>query len=58
MQLQEQRQYSPTEYLELEVICEYRNEYINGQIIPMIGGTPNHNQIAGNFYPALNFALK
>ncbi|MEH2072628.1 MAG: Uma2 family endonuclease [Nostoc sp.] len=58
MQLQEQRQYSPTEYLELEVICEYRNEYIDGQIIPMTGGTPNHNQIAGNFYAALNLALK
>ncbi|MFN6502354.1 MAG: Uma2 family endonuclease [Nostoc sp. DedQUE01] len=58
MQLQEQRQYSPAEYLELEVISEYRNEYIDGQIIPMAGGTPNHNQIAGNFYAALNFALK
>jgi len=58
MQLQEQRHYSPTEYLELEVISEYRHEYIDGQIIPMTGGTPNHNQIAGNFYAALNFALK
>ncbi|MEH2316132.1 Uma2 family endonuclease [Nostoc sp.] len=58
MQLQEQRHYSPTEYLELEVISEYRHEYIDGQIIPMTGGTPNHNQIAGNFYAALNFAFK
>jgi Uma2 family endonuclease len=58
MQLQEQGEYSLTEYLELEVISEYRHEYINGQIIPMTGGTPNHNQIAGNFYAALNFALK
>jgi Uma2 family endonuclease len=58
MQLQEQREYSPTEYLEIEVISEYRHEYIDGQIIPMTGGTPNHNQIAGNFYAALNFALK
>ncbi|MDZ8184218.1 MAG: Uma2 family endonuclease [Nostoc sp. ChiSLP02] len=58
MQLQEQRQYSPAEYLELEVNSEYRSEYIDGQIIPMTGGTPNHNQIAGNFYAALNFALK
>ncbi|MBD2729958.1 Uma2 family endonuclease [Nostoc sp. FACHB-892] len=58
MQLQEKRNYSPTEYLELEVISEYRHEYIDGQIIPMTGGTPNHNQIAGNFYAALNFALK
>jgi Uma2 family endonuclease len=58
MQLQEQREYTPTEYLEIEVISEYRHEYIDGQIIPMTGGTPNHNQIAGNFYAALNFALK
>ncbi|MBN3870587.1 Uma2 family endonuclease [Nostoc sp. JL33] len=58
MQLQEKRDYSPTEYLELEVISEYRHEYIDGEIIPITGGTPNHNQIAGNFCAALNFALK
>ncbi|WP_392534281.1 Uma2 family endonuclease [Nostoc sp. C117] len=58
MQLQEERQYSPTEYLELEVISEYRHEYIDGQIIPMTGGTPNHNQIALNLSGSLNFALK
>ncbi|MGI8504033.1 MAG: Uma2 family endonuclease [Hassallia sp.] len=58
MQLQEQRYYSLQEYLELEITLENRNEYIDGQIIPMTGGTPNHNQIAGNFYAALNFALK
>lgn len=55
---EEQRHYSPEEYLELEVNLEERHEYIDGQIIPMTGGTPNHNQIAGNFYAALNFALK
>jgi Uma2 family endonuclease len=58
MQLQEKRDYSPTEYLELEVISEYRHEYIDGQILPMTRGTPNHNQIAGNFCATLNFALK
>ena len=58
MQLQEKRDYSPIEYLELEVISEYRHEYIDGQIIRMTGGTPNHNQIAGNFYAALNIAFK
>jgi Uma2 family endonuclease len=58
MQLQEQRYYSLQEYLELEVTLENRNEYIDGQIIPMTGGTPNHNKITGNFYAALNFALK
>ncbi len=55
---QEQRYYTPEEYLELEVNSEERHEYINGKIILMRGGTPNHNQILGNFYAALNFALK
>lgn len=58
MQAQEQRNYSSEEYLELEVNSEERHEYIDGEIIPVTGGTPNHNQIAGNIYAALNFALK
>ncbi len=57
-QVQEKRTYSPEEYLELEIQSETRNEYINGEIIPMSGATPNHNRITGNFYAALNFALK
>jgi Uma2 family endonuclease len=58
MQAQDQRYYSPEEYLELEINSEERHEYIDGQVILMTGGTPNHNQIAGNFYAALNFAMK
>jgi len=54
----EQRYYSPEEYLELETAAEYKSEYYDGKIIPMAGATPNHNRIAGNFYAALNFALK
>jgi Uma2 family endonuclease len=54
----EQHHYSPEEYFELETSAEYRSEYCDGEIITMTGGTPNHNQIAGNFYAALNFALK
>ncbi|BAY64723.1 hypothetical protein NIES22_48230 [Calothrix brevissima NIES-22] len=50
--------YSPEEYLELEVNSEERHEYIDGQIILKSGGTPNHNQIVGNFSAALNVALK
>ena len=55
---QEKRYYSPEEYLEFEVNSDIRHEYIDGLIIPMTGGTPNHNQLAGNFYAVLNFALK
>lgn len=58
MQATEQRYYTPEEYLELEETAEYKSEYINGQIIPMAGGSTNHNRIAGNFYAALNFAFK
>ncbi len=58
MFITEQRSYSLQEYLEIEVESQERNEYIDGQIIPMTGGTPNHNIIAGNFYAALNFTLK
>ena len=58
MIITEQRSYTLQEYLEIEVKSQERNEYIDGQIIPMTGGTPNHNIIAGNFYAALNFALK
>ena len=50
--------YSPEEYLEWEINSEERHEYIRGEIIAMTGGTPNHNKIVGNFYAALNFALK
>jgi Uma2 family endonuclease len=58
MQAQEQRYYSPEEYLELEVASDDRHEYINGEIIPMTGGLPNHNRLAGNLYAFLNFALR
>ena len=46
------------EYLELEIASETRSEYRNGEIIPMTGGTPNHNDIAGNLYILLKSALK
>ncbi|KAM3103658.1 Uma2 family endonuclease [Phormidesmis sp. 146-12] len=59
MQATERRYYyTPQEYLELEISSEIRNEYINGEIITMTGGTPTHNQITGNLYAHLNFALK
>ncbi|MEG4486270.1 Uma2 family endonuclease [Microcoleus sp. D2_18a_B4] len=53
-----QTYYSPEEYLMLEQGAKFRSEYQDGRIIPMTGGTPNHNQIAGNFYGTLNFATK
>ena len=58
MQAEEKKHYTPDEYLELEANSEERHEYIDGEIVLMPGGLPNHNRIAGNFYAALNFALK
>ena len=54
----ETKRYSTDEYLELEIGADIRNEYRNGDIIPMTGGTPNHNDIAGNLYILLKSALK
>ncbi|MEH2338093.1 Uma2 family endonuclease [Nostoc sp.] len=45
----EKRYYTPEEYLELEEKAEYKNEYKDGEIIPVAGGTTNHNKIALNF---------
>ncbi|MBD1847132.1 Uma2 family endonuclease [Cyanobacteria bacterium FACHB-63] len=49
---------SPEEYLELERKAEFRSEYRNGEIIPMTGGTIDHNRIAGNVYAFLKYALR
>ncbi|QHU98989.1 Uma2 family endonuclease [Synechocystis sp. CACIAM 05] len=49
--------YTPEEYLALEETAEFRNEYIDGEIIPMTGGTTIHNQIAGNFYRAFPLSI-
>ncbi|GAA6620068.1 Uma2 family endonuclease [Scytonema sp. NUACC26] len=35
--------------MELEEQAEFRSEYIDGEIIPIPGGTSNHNKIALNF---------
>jgi Uma2 family endonuclease len=43
-----ERIYSAQEYLELEIASETRSEYRNGKIVPMTGGTPNHNELSGN----------
>jgi Uma2 family endonuclease len=59
MQVQSQkRYYTPEEYLELEEAADYKNEYRDGEIVPMTGGTTNHNKIALNFAANLKFALR
>ncbi|MBE9046418.1 Uma2 family endonuclease [Pleurocapsales cyanobacterium LEGE 10410] len=50
--------YTPEEYLEFEVTSSERHEYDNGEIRLMTGGTPDHNDIAGNLYILLKQALR
>jgi Uma2 family endonuclease len=52
------RLYTPKEYLELEEAADYKSEYRDGEIVPMTGGTTNHNKLAGTLYAYLLFALK
>jgi Uma2 family endonuclease len=52
------KRYTPEEYLEFEVASEIRHAYIDGEIVPMTGGTPNHNDIASNLVASLKQALK
>ncbi len=52
------RLYSPAEYLALEEKSEHRNEYRDGVIVPMTGGSIEHNTITGNILAWLKAALR
>jgi Uma2 family endonuclease len=41
----QQRSYTLEEYRQLEETAESRSEYRDGEIVPMTGGTINHNRI-------------
>lgn len=58
MQVTQKRYHTVEEYLALEEKANSKSEYIDGKIIPMAGGSANHNQIALNFSAELNFAFK
>ena len=57
-QVQTTRLYSPQEYLALETASETRNEYINGEIVPMSGRMPNHNRIIRNLCTTLTVEMR
>ena len=48
---------SLTEYFDQEILSETRNEYIDGEIIPMTGGTPTHNTLVVNLLSLLHITL-
>jgi Uma2 family endonuclease len=54
----QQKSYTTEEYFELELTSETRSEYRNGEIVPMTGGTPEHNRVSGNLYIALSLSLR
>ncbi|MEG4394893.1 Uma2 family endonuclease [Microcoleus sp. BROC3] len=54
----ETKTYTAEEYLELEISSQERHEFINGEIVLMAGGAPDHNEITTNLVVALKLALK
>jgi Uma2 family endonuclease len=50
--------YTPSQYLAAERDAKLRHEYFNGYITAMAGGTPEHNQIAGNIFRKLGNQLE
>lgn len=56
--MQLQRTFTPEEYLQFEEQAEYKSEYRDGEIIPMTGGTTNHNEISLNLVTNIRFNLR
>jgi Uma2 family endonuclease len=54
----ETKTYQAEEYLELEINSEERHEFINGEIVLMAGGTPNHSEITSILNSLLRVSLK
>ncbi len=52
------RYYTPEDYLAWENQADYKSEYRDGVIIPMTGGTTNHNELCLNLAAALKLALR
>lgn len=50
--------YTAEEYLAQEVLSKTRSEYRSGEIVPMTGGTPEHNEINSILNAILRFSLK
>ncbi len=58
IQTLEQHTYTHEEYLEFETASDERHEYVNGEIRPITGGTPDHNEIAINLATLLKTTLR
>jgi Uma2 family endonuclease len=58
IQTEPPKTHTPEAYLEFEINSDTRHEYINGNIIPMTGGTPEHNEIVSILNAILRISLK
>jgi Uma2 family endonuclease len=58
MSAQPQPRLTPEQYLEIERASEFRNEYYNGRMYAMSGGTHTHALIIGNLGGELRNALR
>lgn len=47
------KRYTLEEYFKLEEKSLYKNEFVNGKIIPMAGGSYNHNTLSGTIHAIL-----
>ena len=54
----ESKTYTLDEYRALEEKAEFRSEYHDGDILPMSGGTIDHNRIVRNFVSILDTAFR
>jgi Uma2 family endonuclease len=50
--------YTAEDYLASQIHSTERHEFVDGEVRPMTGGTPDHNVIAGNLLVALKLALR
>ena len=58
VQPESQKTYTLDEYRALEETAEFRSEYDDGEILPMSGGTIEHNNIIINLIVMLKIALR
>ncbi|MDJ0573171.1 MAG: Uma2 family endonuclease [Pleurocapsa sp. MO_192.B19] len=58
VQPESQKTYTLDEYRALEETAEFRSEYDDGEILPMSGGTIEHNNIIINIIVMLKIALR
>ncbi len=58
MRAEEKKVYTPEAYLDFEVNSDTRHEYINGEIISITGGTPEHNELTSILNAALRVSVR